>query len=79
LGLHLRAAEKLVRLAQRFRADVRIACDGREVSGRSILDLMALGAARGTWVEMQADGPEAVAALEAMVGLIQRGFDEPAE
>ena len=76
LGLHLRAADKFVRLARQFRADVRIACNGRKVSGQSILDLMTLAAERGTQLELEADGPDAELALDALTDLISRGFDE---
>jgi phosphotransferase system HPr (HPr) family protein len=76
LGLHLRAAEKLVRLAGQFQANVWIACDGRKASGGSILDLLTLGAACGSRLELEADGPEAEVALDALIGLIGRGFDE---
>ena len=78
LGLHLRAADKFVRLAQQFRADVRVACDGRKVSGRSILDLTTLAAACGSRLELEADGPDAEAALDALTDLIGRRFDEEA-
>ncbi len=77
LGLHLRAADKFVRLARQFQAEVRVACDGRKVSGRSMLDLMALAAACGTCLELEADGPDAQAALDALSDLIAREFDEP--
>jgi phosphotransferase system HPr (HPr) family protein len=76
-GLHLRAAQKFVRLAYQFRADVRVACDGRTVSGRSMLDLMTLAAPRGSRLELEADGPDAAAILDALADLIGRGFDEP--
>jgi phosphotransferase system HPr (HPr) family protein len=75
-GLHLRAADKFVRLARQFRADVWVARDGRKASGRSILDLTTLAAARGTRLELEADGPDAEAALDALTDLIGRGFDE---
>ncbi len=76
LGLHLRAAAKFVSLAQQFRADVSVICDGRKVSGKSILDLTTLAAACGSRLELETGGPDAHAALEALAGLIGRGFDE---
>jgi phosphotransferase system HPr (HPr) family protein len=75
-GFTLRAADKFVRLARRFQADVRIAYGGRTASGLSVLDLTSLHAARGARLELAADGPEAEAALTALVDLIARRFDE---
>ena len=49
----------------------------RTANGKSILDLTTLGAACGTDVVIEADGPDAELALEALVGLVSRGFDEP--
>jgi phosphocarrier protein HPr len=76
LGLHLRAAEKLVRAAQQFRADIRVTGNGQEINGKSVLDLVALAAECGSQLQLQADGPDAEAALDALVGLVGRGFDE---
>src|SRR3954447_8383973 len=76
LGLHLRAADRFVRLAREFRADVWVSCDGRMASGKSILDLATLAAGYGTRLELEADGPDAEAALDALTGLIERGFNE---
>lgn len=78
LGLHLRAAAKFVQIAQQFRADVSVICDGRRVSGKSILDLTTLAAACGSQLALDADGPDADAALDALTGLIGRRFDEEA-
>ena len=76
LGLHFRAADKFVRLAQQFQADVRVARDGRKVSGRSILDLATLAAECGSRLELETNGPDAEAALDALANLIGHGFDE---
>ena len=76
LGLHLRAAAKFVSLAQQFRADVLVICDGRKVSGKSILDLTTLAAAWGSRLALDADGPDAEAALGVLTGLIGLGFDD---
>lgn len=76
LGFNLRAADKFVRLARQFQADVRIACGDRTASGLSVLDLTTLPAARGSRLELAADGPDAEAALAALAELIARGFDE---
>ena len=76
LGLDFRAAERVASLAQCFFADVRIAMDGRRVDGRSVLGLLTLAAPCGARLELEAEGPEAEAVVEALAGLIGRGFDE---
>ncbi|QEH38722.1 Transcriptional regulatory protein AfsQ1 [Aquisphaera giovannonii] len=76
LGLHLRAAGRLSQLASRFRAAVRVGCDGRTADGRSVLELTTLGAPCGAWLVVEADGEDAPEAVEAVIALIERGFDE---
>ena len=75
-GLHARAAAKLVTLAERFGASVDVCKDGQEVSARSIMGLMMLGAGQGSSVELRADGWDAKEAMDALAGLIEAGFDE---
>ena len=75
-GLHARAAAKLVRLAATFTAEVIIERDGTRVPATSILGLMMLAAGRGAELDMEARGPDAAAALQALVALVERGFDE---
>jgi phosphocarrier protein HPr len=76
LGLHLRAAGKLVGMANRFESDIRVVFRGREVNGKSILDLMTLVAECGSVLVIEAEGPDAGAAVAAFVALIEAGFDE---
>lgn len=75
-GLHARAAAKFVRLAATFDAEVTVERDGAAVPATSILGLMMLGAARGAELAMAAEGPDAEAALSALVALVEKGFDE---
>jgi phosphocarrier protein HPr len=75
-GLHARAAARFVKLAWEFDADVTVAKNGAQVSGRSIMGLMMLAAGPGTAIELRATGPEAAAALDALAALIDGGFDE---
>jgi phosphocarrier protein HPr len=65
-----------VRLAQQFRAGVHVVCNGRAVSGLSILDLTTLAASCGSRLELEANGPDAEAALDALTDLIFRRFEE---
>ena len=78
LGLHARAAAKLVTLASKFKSDIRVKKDAREVSGKSIMGVMMLAAAKGSRITVRAEGPDAEQALEALEALVARKFDEAA-
>ena len=77
-GLHARASAKLVELASRWSdaTAIRVAKGEREVDGRSILDLMMLGAARGDDVVVIVEGEDAPAALAELADLVENGFGE---
>jgi phosphocarrier protein len=76
LGMHARAAAKFVHLATRFESKVRLARQNREMDGKSIMGILLLAAARGSTVTISADGADEAAALDALTGLIESGFDE---
>ena len=76
LGLHARAAAKLVHTAGSFACEVRLIKDGEEVDAKSILGLMALGAAQGSAVSIRCDGADEGEAIEAISQLIENRFDE---
>ncbi|MGE0385711.1 MAG: HPr family phosphocarrier protein [Gammaproteobacteria bacterium] len=76
LGLHARAAAKLVQLAGRFEADVRLVRDGREANAKSIMGVMMLSAGRGSEIELVGDGNDEQAAIEAVEQLIANRFGE---
>jgi phosphocarrier protein len=76
LGLHARAAARIVHAASGFASRIRVARTGREVDGKSIMGLLLLAAARGTLVTITTDGPDEAKAAEALCALIARGFDE---
>lgn len=75
-GLHARAAAKFVKLASQFDVEIRVSRAGQTVSGNSIMGLMMLGAGPGMEIEIEANGPAAAAAMDAIVRLIESGFDE---
>jgi phosphocarrier protein HPr len=75
-GLHARAAARFVTLAERFGASVEVVRDGQNVSARSIMGLMMLGAGPGAELELRAEGWDAKEALEALAALVESGFDE---
>ena len=78
LGLHARAAAKLVTLASKFAADVRVRKDGREVSGKSIMGVMMLAAAKGSHIILVAEGEDAQQALDELAALVADRFGEEA-
>ena len=75
-GLHARASAKFVKLASDFDAEVRVSRDGATVDARSIMGLMMLAAGVGSEVEIEAEGPQAREAVEALTALITNRFDE---
>jgi phosphocarrier protein HPr len=76
LGLHLRPADKFVRLAHQFQSEVRVFHKGQAYNGKSILDLTTLAAERGTLLEVEAHGPDAEQAVAALAALVQARFHE---
>jgi len=75
-GLHARASAKFVKCAEEFDATVRVTRDRQTVGGTSIMSLMALAAGQGTELLLEAEGPEAPRAIEALVALVESGFGE---
>lgn len=76
-GLHARASAMLVaRVAEMEGAQVTVSKDGNGAEGKSILDLMMLGAGIGDEVELAVSGTDAVARLEVLVALFESGFGE---
>jgi phosphocarrier protein HPr len=76
LGMHARAAAKFVHLATRFESKIRLARQGREMDGKSIMGILLLAAARGSTVTITADGPDESAAVDALAALVESGFGE---
>jgi len=76
LGLHARAAAKLVHLAGRFRSDIRVECGGESVEAKSILGLLLLSAAPGTQITFACDGADEEEALDALAELVDGRFGE---
>ena len=76
LGLHARAAAKLVHAAARFASDIKIRKGDEEVDGKSILGILLLAAGRGSVITVKADGPDEEEAVAAIQQLIDAKFDE---
>ena len=76
LGLHARAAVKLVEVASRFDSHIFLRRNGREVNGKSIMGVMMLAASQGTSIDISVDGPDEAAAMECIEILVQDRFGE---
>jgi phosphocarrier protein len=76
LGLHARAATKLVQIAAKYACDITLTKDGHEVNGKSIMGVLMLVASKGTTVTIKATGDRAAEAVAAIVALIDDKFGE---
>ena len=79
LGIHARAAAKLVSVASGFAAQIEIEKAGKRANAKSIMNVMMLAATHCTEVKIYADGPDEEAAMKTMLTLFAGGFDEGAE
>lgn len=75
-GLHARAAAKFVGVASQFNSQVMVLRDQATLNGKSIMGLLSLAASIGTELEIQTTGDDEIEALQALVDLVNRGFDE---
>lgn len=76
LGLHARAAAKLVATASEYQSTVKISRKGRQVDAKSIMPVMMLAASKGVEIELIADGEDEAEAIEALTALIEDYFGE---
>ncbi len=76
LGLHARASAKLTKLAGGFRSDVFLSRNGRRVNAKSIMGVMMLAAGIGSDVELETDGTDERAAMDAITALVADKFGE---
>ena len=77
LGLHARAATKLVQLAARFPCDVVVSHGGQNANAKSVMGVLLLCGSKGTVVEVTANGQRAQECVEAIGKLIADRFGEP--
>ena len=73
--LHARPAARLVQAIQNFDAELVLVRDRDRADAKSILDILALSIQEGDWLEVEASGAEAGAALEVLAGLFTSGFE----
>lgn len=76
LGLHARAAAKLVSTASAFGSRIKVGYPDRMVDGKSIMAVMMLAASKGTELHLQAEGDDEQGAIDALLDIINRRFDE---
>jgi phosphocarrier protein len=76
LGLHARAAAKLVHTAARFKSSIKIRKGDEEVDGKSILGILLLAAGKGSIITVRAEGEDEAEAVAAIEKLIDAKFDE---
>ncbi len=75
-GLHARASAQFVRTASSFNAEVKVTREGHTVGGTSIMGLMMLAAGQGHSILIEAEGPDARPAMEALIALVEAKFGE---
>ena len=76
LGLYARASALFVKTASRFTSDVKLAKEGVEVNGKSIMGIMMLAASKGVTVSLTVDGTDEVEAMQTIGDIIVNGFGE---
>jgi phosphocarrier protein len=76
MGIHARPAAMIVRITNKFRAEVMVEKDEEQVNGKSIMGLMMLAAGKGAKVRFIATGADATALLTELEALFARKFDE---
>ncbi len=75
-GLHARASAKLVEVVEGFDAQAEVSKEGMNASGDSIMGLLMLAAARGSFIEVETTGPDADALASALTALVADKFGE---
>jgi len=76
LGLHARAAAKFVSLASTFSSDVDVEKNGQRINGKSIMGVMMLAAAKGSFITLHIEGEDSQTCATALKNLINNRFDE---
>ena len=75
-GMHARPAAEFVKIAGRFKSEIRVEKDGLEVNAKSIMGVLMLAAERGSRLRLSATGHDAEDAVNALSDLVRRGFEE---
>ncbi len=76
LGMHARPATAFVQIANTFQSDIQVYRDAQKADAKSVMQVMMLAATCGSEIKITAEGDDANEAVDALVDLINRGFDE---
>jgi phosphocarrier protein len=76
LGLHARSAVRIARIAKAARGDVWILRAAEKADAASVMDILTLACAKGSTLTLAVDDPQDAPILEALAGLVERGFEE---
>ena len=76
MGLHARAAAAFVKTLKDLEVEVTVSWEGQTANGRSVLDLLTLGAPQGSVLELQIQGVDAKEALSTLTRLVANRFNE---
>lgn len=76
-GLHMRPAYLFAETASKFESEIELIKDDVRINGKSVLDILTLGAAQGTEILLEAVGEDAQAAVEILAELVDSGFPTP--
>ena len=76
LGLHARAAVKLVSLCSKYSSSIVLVANGRLANGRQLIAILMLSAAMGAQISIQTSGPDEAQAMAAVTRLVSSGFGE---
>lgn len=76
MGIHMRPAQLFIKELTPYQCDVTILFGDKQINGKSIMNLMAACLKQGSEIEIQCDGPDEQAALDAAVALIEAGLGE---
>ncbi len=76
IGLHARPASKFVKIASKYKADIKVSCDGKTGFAKSILNILALGTHKDSVLEIEAEGVDELEAVNALVQFVANNCEE---
>ena len=75
-GIHARPAALIVQTASKYQSKIMFLKENEEINAKSIMGIITLGAGYGTKITIQAEGPDEEAAVQTLVGIFERRFEE---